>query len=65
MNVEQLVGETGVLGEDPPQCQYVHHSTRYDLGSKPSHRGGTPLFYYFTTLSFCVSTLHSVDWLDD
>jgi hypothetical protein len=48
MIMEQLVewglaGETEVLGENLPQCRFVHHKSHWpDLGSNPSRRGGKP-----------------------
>jgi hypothetical protein len=49
MSVEQsveqeLVGETEVLGENLPQCHFVHHKSHIlpDLGSNPVRRDGKP-----------------------
>jgi hypothetical protein len=48
MSVEQsveweLAGETEVLGENLPQCHFVHHNLTWpDLGSNPSRHGGKP-----------------------
>jgi hypothetical protein len=41
--VEQLVGETEVLGENLPQRHSAHHNpTLPDPGSNPGRRGGKP-----------------------
>jgi hypothetical protein len=39
----ELAGETEVLGENGPQCDFIHHkSQRPDLGLNPVRRRGKP-----------------------
>jgi hypothetical protein len=48
MNMENLVewwlaGDTEVLGENLPQCHFVHHKSYMTWpGAKPGRRGGKP-----------------------
>jgi hypothetical protein len=44
----ELSGETEVLGENLPQCNFVRHKSHMtwsDLGSKPDRRGGKAATY--------------------
>jgi hypothetical protein len=38
----RLAGETEVLGENLPQCRFVHHKTHMLPGREPGPRGGKP-----------------------
>jgi hypothetical protein len=40
--MEWLVGETEVLGENLPQCRFVHHKPHMLPGREPGRRGGKP-----------------------
>jgi hypothetical protein len=41
--VESLAGETEVLGENLPQCRFVHHKPHMLCpDANPSRRGGKP-----------------------
>jgi hypothetical protein len=41
--MEQLEGETEVLGENLPQCRFVHHKPHTHCPDvNPAHRGGKP-----------------------
>jgi hypothetical protein len=65
MNVEQsvkreLAGETEVLGDNLPQCQFVHHQSHMssDLGSNLGRRVGKPAtnrLSYGTALNYTKS----------
>jgi hypothetical protein len=73
MSVEQsveweLAGETDVLGENLPQCHFVHqksHTTWPDLGSKPGRRGGkqaTNRLSYGTADVVSISDCNIAEW---
>jgi hypothetical protein len=40
--VELLAGETEILGENLPQCSFVHHKPHMLPGREPGRRGGKP-----------------------
>jgi hypothetical protein len=41
--VELLAGKTEVLGENLPQCRFVHHKPHMiSPGANPGRRGGKP-----------------------
>jgi hypothetical protein len=40
--VERLAGETEVLGENLPQCRFVHHKPHMLTGREPGRHGGKP-----------------------
>jgi hypothetical protein len=41
--VEWLAGDIEVLGENPPQCRFVHHKPHMlCLDASPGRRGGKP-----------------------